>query len=299
MFLYFRFTHFFWSWFAVWYSLSPSFFPYLWPCGRPFLTDVEVRDGEEIQHGRDTLLVFCCIIFQEVPTRAADNANVPTRQACSALCFWLLIDYLAQFSVPSSFNCILWFSAERVECSMSLKITLKCLSLRVILDLLNVDVMWSFHHRVRHAWDVEVDVLLVGCKVELVRVRWCNVTMFERTNFLHCVCVCLRLISQVPLFHREHAWRECLQTSQVSPFYLKNQVLLANVYHRSLVNGTFFLFPQKHVLCPQFAPIDHRLDWVWIGLLWKAQHVVLLHKTVERVSRLAVVQLWNPTDHSL
>ena len=31
------FLHFFWSWFAVWYSLSPSFFPYLWPCGRPFL----------------------------------------------------------------------------------------------------------------------------------------------------------------------------------------------------------------------------------------------------------------------
>ena len=84
------------------------------------------------------------------------------------------------------------------------------------------------------------------------------------------VCVCLRLISQVPLFHREHAWRECLQTSQVSLFYLKNQVLLANVYHRSLVNGTFFPFPQNHVLCPQVSPFDHRLDWVWIGLVWKA-----------------------------
>ena len=29
----------------------------------PALPDVEVRDSEEIQHGRDILLVFCCIIF--------------------------------------------------------------------------------------------------------------------------------------------------------------------------------------------------------------------------------------------
>ena len=49
------------------------------------LPDVEVRDGEEIQHGRDVLLVFCCIISQEVSARAVDDANVPLRQACSAL----------------------------------------------------------------------------------------------------------------------------------------------------------------------------------------------------------------------
>ena len=49
------------------------------------LPDVEVRDREEIQHGRDVLLVFCCIILQEVSTRAVDDANVPIRQACSAL----------------------------------------------------------------------------------------------------------------------------------------------------------------------------------------------------------------------
>ena len=49
------------------------------------LSYVEVRDGEEIQRGRDVLLVFCCIISQEVSTRAVDDANVPIRQACSAL----------------------------------------------------------------------------------------------------------------------------------------------------------------------------------------------------------------------
>ena len=51
----------------------------------PALPDVEVRDREEIQHGRDVLLVLCCIISQEVSARAVDNANVPMRQACSAL----------------------------------------------------------------------------------------------------------------------------------------------------------------------------------------------------------------------
>ena len=59
------------------------------------LPDVKVRDREEIQHGLDVLLVFCCIISQEVPARAVDDANVPIRQTCSALCSWFHIDYLA------------------------------------------------------------------------------------------------------------------------------------------------------------------------------------------------------------
>ena len=49
------------------------------------LPDVEVQDREQIQHGRDVLLVFCCIIFHEVSTCALDNASAPIRQACSAL----------------------------------------------------------------------------------------------------------------------------------------------------------------------------------------------------------------------
>ena len=117
------------------------------------------------------------IISQEVPARAVDDASVPVREAYFALCFWLNIEYLTQLSVSSCFNHVSWFFAERVECSMLLKITLKCLSLRVVLDplnqVVNVDGVWSFHHRVRHAWDVEVDVLLIDCKVELVRVWWC------------------------------------------------------------------------------------------------------------------------------
>ena len=58
----------------------------------PALSDVEVRDSEEVQHGRDILLVFCRIISQEVSTRAVDDANVPIRQTYFALCFGFNIE---------------------------------------------------------------------------------------------------------------------------------------------------------------------------------------------------------------
>ena len=61
----------------------------------PALPDVEVRDREEIHHGRDVLLVFCCIISLEVSARAVDDASVPIREACFALCSWFNIEYLA------------------------------------------------------------------------------------------------------------------------------------------------------------------------------------------------------------
>ena len=148
---------------------------------------------------------------------------------------------------------------------MLLKITLMCLSLRVILDLLNqvvnVDAMWSFHHRIRHARDVEVDVFSIDCKVELVRVWWCSITMSGRTKFLHCVCVCVCLIPRVSPFYRELSWRDCLHLSQVSPFCLKK-----TVYQQSLVNGTFFLSPQKTRSISAGFPVRSQiglgLDWV-------------------------------------
>ena len=45
----------------------------------PALPDAEIRDSEEVQHGREKLLVFCCIIFHEVSTRAVFNASAPIR----------------------------------------------------------------------------------------------------------------------------------------------------------------------------------------------------------------------------
>ena len=59
------------------------------------LPDVKVRDREEIKNGLDVLLVFCCVISQEVPARAVNDASVPIRESCFALCFWLNIEYLA------------------------------------------------------------------------------------------------------------------------------------------------------------------------------------------------------------
>ena len=102
-----------------------------------------------------------------------------------------------------------------------------------------------------------------------------------RENQILALCVCL--IPRVSPFYREHSWRDCLHTSQVSPFDLKNQVLLATVYQQSLVNRTCFL-------TPRVSPFD--LQWVkGIGLAWKNQLEVLLQKTVEWVFQLAVVQL--------
>ena len=56
---------------------------------------------------------------------------------------------------------------------------------------------------------------------------------------------------------------------------------------------------KKHLLCYQVSLIDHRLVWVLVGLVWRILHVELLEKTVERVYRLAVVQLQSPIHHSL
>ena len=134
---------------------------------------------------------------------------------------------------------------------MLLKITLKCFSLRVILDLLNqvvnVNAMWSFHHRIRHAWGVGVDVILIDCKVELVRVWWCSITMFGRTKFLHCVCVFVldstgfTVLSEEPSFSCKHL-PTIFREQDVFPFSTKT---------RSVSTG----FPVR-------SQIGLGLDWV-------------------------------------
>ena len=150
---------------------------------------------------------------------------------------------------------------------MLLKITLKCLSLRVIHDLqnqiLNVDAMWSFHHRGRHlrCWKS-----MFSSSIARLNLLFALDDAVSRCPGESNSCtVCVYLIPQVSPFYLEHSWRDCLHTSQVSPFYLKNQVLLATVYQQSLVNGTCFLSPQKLLSSPHVSPFDHRLDRVWIG----------------------------------
>ena len=168
---------------------------------------------------------------------------------------------------------------------MLLKITSKCFSLRVIFDLLNqvvnVDAMWSFHHRVRHAWDVEVNVLLVDCKVELVRVRRCSITMFERTNFWHCVC----------------AWFHRFPRSIVN---LHDAVIFTlHKFPRSIRRIKFFLQALTNNLSwTRRVFLLHKFprsitNWIGFGLGWLGRFSTrcFSKKTVERAFQLADVQL--------
>ena len=70
---------------------------------------------------------------------------------------------------------------------MLLEIILNCFSLRMTFDFLNqvmnANALRSFHHRIWHTGDVEINVLVIHRKVELIRV----ITIFEITIFSHFV----------------------------------------------------------------------------------------------------------------
>ena len=86
----------------------------------------------------------------------------------------------------------------------------------------------------------------------------------------------------------------------VSLFYLKSQVLCANVYHRSLVNKTFFLYPQKHVLCPQVSPRSIT-DWFGFGLGWFGEFNTwcFSKRLLNEFPEWLLFNCRNPIDHSL
>ena len=126
----------------------------------------------------------------------------------------------------------------------------------------------------------------------LSALKWCSITIFFRNKlFLHRVCAWAAWLHKLPCsivsMLNTNVFRQFLRL----PRSEEASSLCKTLVHRSRGNGTCSLCQQKHVLYPQVSPIDHRLVWVWIGLVWKIQHVVLLRKTVERVYQLAVVQL--------
>ena len=45
-----------------------------------------------------------------------------------------------------------------------------------------------------------------------------------------------------------------------------------------------FPFSTKTRSVSTVSPFDHRLDWVWIGLVWKIQHEVLLQRLLNELS---------------
>ena len=164
--------------------------------------------------------------------------------------------------------------------------------------------MWSFHHRIRHSWDVEIDLLLVGCKVELVvRVRWCSVTMFGRNKFFHCVCACAwfhRFSCSIVSMHDANVFRQFHKF----PCSIWRAKFFMQTFIIDLLWTGRFSFLHKNTFCVLRFPRSIT-DWIGFGLgldwvgLESSTRGELLQKTVERVFQLAVVQLYNPIDHSL
>ena len=112
----------------------------------------------EINSVLDELLVLIRSISQEVPARAADNADNPFSKESqdmikaagnTELCELLDAEPKAQCKV-----CLSYWN----ELSMLLKITLKCMSMRVVLDLVN-----KIFERCRHVIVALQNVVLLEC----------------------------------------------------------------------------------------------------------------------------------------
>ena len=127
-----------------------------------------------------------------------------------------------------------------------------------------------FNHRIRHSWDVEIDILLISCKVELVRVRWCSVTMFGRNKFFHCVCACAR-------FHRfpVPSWTCMTRMSSDSftgfPVLSEEPSSLCKRLSSILWTGRFS-FPHKNTFCVLRFPRSIT-DWIGFGLGWFGEFI--------------------------
>ena len=106
---------------------------------------------------------------------------------------------------------------------MLLEIILKCFSLRMTFDfpnqVMNANALRAFHRRIWHTGDVEINVLVIHRKVELIRV----ITIFEITIFLHFV---------QSSFHR---FPRSIVTFQDAFFFLSIGL------HRSIGRTKFFL----------------------------------------------------------
>ena len=115
-----------------------------------------------------------------------------------------------------------------------------------------------FHRFFRNARDTEVNIRIVCCKVKLVHC----ITTFEMMVFLHCV-LCL-LSFRFPWVVRDFG-HAVLPSTQVSPVYRKNLVLLATHQQQSL----------------ELRVSSNSLDWFWgIGLAWKNRNELFLQVTV-------------------
>ena len=78
-------------------------------------------------------------------------------------------------------------SLKKIEWSMLFEIILNCFFLSMTFNFLNqvmnADALRAFHRRIGNTGDVEVNVLVIHCKTELIRI----ITIFEMTIFLQFV----------------------------------------------------------------------------------------------------------------
>ena len=105
-------------------------------------------------------------------------------------------------------------------------------------QVMNANALRAFHHRIGNTGDVEINVLVIHRKVELIRV----ITIFEITIFLHFV---------QSSFHR---LPRSIVTFQDALFFLFRRL------PRSIRRTKFSLRLNKQSLGSQVAPFD--LQWV-------------------------------------
>ena len=102
---------------------------------------------------------------------------------------------------------------------------------RFLNQVMNADALRAFHRRVGNTRDVEINVLVIRCVVELIRVM----TMFEMTIFLHFVqsFLSIGLPRSIVIFQDA-----CLRSIGRTKFFLQLTTnLLGNGLPCSIFNG--------------------------------------------------------------
>ena len=100
--------------------------------------DAADENRKEVKSQLDAPLALTRIISQEVTVRAVDDADVQIRQTYTLCCvLGSVLSNLHSSVSPAASITFRDSLLKKIELSMLLKFTLKCLSLRVVLDFLN------------------------------------------------------------------------------------------------------------------------------------------------------------------
>ena len=155
---------------------------------------------------------------------------------------------------------------------MLFEIILNCFFLWMTFDslnqVMNVNALRAFHRRIGNTGDVEINVLVIHRKVELIRI----ITIFEMTIFLHFVqsFLSIGLPRSIVIF--------------------QDAFLFLSIGLPDLSEELSSSCNLPTISWVTVAPFD--LQWFReLGLAWKNQTEVFLQVTVERIYQLVDVQL--------